>query len=145
MKPTKRELLEKYQTREPTLFVQIDAIKTADGDNLIRPDEDGFWFQARQTFELLDPVDVRVLISPRTNPKDVRVVLKKLADRIGHDGLDLLDAAREEVESARGIDGIVESLIRIRGFQREDFERLCRTARERFDDGTQKSDDDFPF
>ncbi len=43
-KPTKRELLEKYQTREPTLFVQIDAIKTtADGDNLVQPDGDGFW------------------------------------------------------------------------------------------------------
>jgi hypothetical protein len=145
-RPTKRELLDKYQTREPTLFVQIDAMKTmADGDNLIQPDEDGFWFQARQTFELLDPIDVRVLISPKTDRRDVRIMLNKLADRIDHDGFDLLDGTKEEIESARGIDGIVESLIRIRGFQPKDFERLFQAAKERFDDTTQKPDDGFPF
>ncbi len=145
-KPTKRELLEKYQTREPTLFVQIDAIKTtADGDNLVQPDGDGFWFQARPTFELLDNVDVRVLISPKTDRKDVRTVLSKLVDRIDHNGLDLLDGAKEVHETAQGIEGIVESLVRIRGFQRKDFERLLQAARERFDDRDQKPDDDFPF
>ncbi len=145
-KPTKRELLDKYQTREPTLFIQIDAIKTtADGNNLVQPDGDGFWLQARHTFELLDNVDVRVLISPKTDRKDVRSVLSKLVDRIDHSGFDLLDGAREVQETAQGINGIVESLIRIRGFQREDFERLLRAAKERFEEKTKKPDDDFPF
>jgi hypothetical protein len=145
-KPTKRELLEKYQTREPTLFVQIDAFKTAaDGDNLMQPDGDGFWLQARHTFELMDSVDVRVLISPKADRKDVRVVLKKLMDRIDQDGLQLLDGAKEDLEKTQGIDGIVESLIRIRGFQWNDFERLFRAAREKFDDKTPKSDDECPF
>jgi hypothetical protein len=93
----------------------------------------------------LDPVDVRILINPRTDRKDVRIMLNKLADRIDHDGLDLLDGAKEEIESAQGVDGIVESLIRIRGFQRKDFERLFRAARERFDPKTERPDDDFPF
>jgi hypothetical protein len=121
-KPSKRELLEKYQTREPKLFVQIDAFKTAgDEDNLMPPDGDGFWFQARHTYELMDRVDVRVLISPEADRKEVRGVLKKLMDQIDQDGLQLLDGAKEESEKTRGIDGIVESLIRLRGFIIEFF------------------------
>ena len=145
-KPTKRELLEKYETREPKLFVQIDAFKTAgDEDNLMPPDGDGFWFQARHTYELMDRVDVRVLISPEADRKDVRGVLKKMMDQIDQDGLQLLDGAKEELEKTRDIDGIVDSLIRIRGFQRKDFEHLIRAAKEKLDDKTTKSDDDCPF
>ena len=145
-KPTKKELLEKYETREPNLFVQFDAFKTAgDEDNLMPPDGDGFWFQARRTYELMDRVDVRVLISPEADRKDVRVALKKLMDQIDQDGLQLLDGAKEESEKSRGIDGIAESLIRIRGFQWKDFEYLIRAAKEKLEDKTTKPDDECPF
>ena len=145
-KPTKRELLEKYQAREPKLFIQIDAFKTAgDEDNLMPPDGDGFWFQARRTYELMDRVDVRVLISPEAYRKDIRVVLKKLMDQIDQNGLPLLDGAKEESEKSRGIDGIADSLIRVRGFQWKDFEYLIRAAKEKLDDKTTKPDDECPF
>jgi hypothetical protein len=145
-KPTKKELLEKYETREPNLFVQFDAFKTAgDQDNLMPPDGDGFWFQARRTYELMDRVDVRILISPGADRRDVRVALKKLMDQIDQDGIHLLDGAKEESEETRGIDGIVESLIRIRGFQWKDFEHLIRAAKEKLDDKATKPEDECPF
>jgi hypothetical protein len=145
-KPTKEELLERYQTREPKLFVQIDAFNTTgDEDNLMQPDGDGYWFQARRTYELMDGVDVRILINPGADRKEVMPMLKKMMDKIGRDWSQLLEGAREELETTHGIDGIAESLIRIRGFQLNDFERLIRVAKEKLNDKTAKSDDDFPF
>jgi hypothetical protein len=145
-KPTKEELLERYQARKPKLFVQIDAFKTAgDEDNLMQPDGDGYWFQARHTYELMDGVDVRILINPSADRKEVVSMLEKMMDKIGKDWSQLLEGARDELETTHSIDGIAESLIRIRGFQLNDFERLNRVAKEKLDDKTAKSDDDFPF
>ncbi|MCX6226954.1 MAG: hypothetical protein NTV01_19765, partial [Bacteroidia bacterium] len=63
---------------------------------------------------------------------------QKLMDQIDQDGLQLLDGAKEESEKSRGIDGIAESLIRIRGFQWKDFEHLIRAAKEKLEDKTTK-------
>ena len=145
-KPTQKELLEKYQTREPKLFVQIDALKTGGNeDNLMEPDGDGFWFQARHTYELMDEVDVRILLNPKADPKEVVSMLKKMMDKIGKDWPQLLKGAMDEVETSHSIDGIAESLIRIRGFQLNDFERLMRVAKEKLNNKSAKSDDDSPF
>ncbi|OGP87443.1 MAG: hypothetical protein A2156_13500 [Deltaproteobacteria bacterium RBG_16_48_10] len=145
-KPTKKELLEKYRTREPKLFVQVDAFKmTGDEDNLMQPDGDGFWFQARHTYELMEGVDVRILINPKADRKDIIRMLEKMRDRIDQDWPQLLEEARDELERTHGIDGIAESLIRIRGFQLNDFERLIRTAKEKLDEKSVKSDDECPF
>ena len=145
-KPTKKELLEKYQKREPRLFVQIDALKTTGNeDNLMQPDEDGFWFQARRTYELMDGVDVRILIHPKADWKDVIRMLKKMIHKVEHDWPHLLEEAKDELDSTRGIDGIAESLIKIRGFQMNDFEKLIRAAQEKLSEKTVKSDDECPF
>ena len=143
---TKKELLERYQAREPRLFVQIDAVKTVGNeDNLMPPDEDGFWFQARHTYELMDGADISVLVNPRTDRKDVVGMLKKLIIKMDQDWSYLLDEAKDELATAHGVEGIVESLIRIRGFQLNDFERLAQAARKKFEGKTVQSDDESPF
>ncbi len=143
---TKKELLERYQAREPRLYIQIDAVKTiGNEDNLMPPDEDGFWFQARHTYELMDGADISVLVDPRTDRKDVVGMLKKLIIKMDQDWSYLLDEAQDELATAHGVEGIVESLIRIRGFQLNDFERLAQAAREKFERKTVQSDDEFPF
>jgi hypothetical protein len=143
---TKKELLERYQAREPRLFVQIDAVKTVGNeDNLMPPDEDGFWFQARHTYEWMEGADISVLVNPETDRKDVVGMLKKLIIKIDQDWSYLLDEAKDELATAHGTEGIVESLIRIRGFQLNDFERLAQVAREKFEGKTVQSDDEFPF
>ncbi|RPJ06128.1 MAG: hypothetical protein EHM36_07370 [Deltaproteobacteria bacterium] len=136
-RPTKKEIMEKYQAREPRLFVEIDALKVAGNEaNLMRPDEDGFWFQARPSYELMDGADLRILINPQTDRKDAVSMLNKVVRRLDQDWSRLLENTREELAAAHGIEGIAESLIRIRGFQLSDFERLFRVAREKLGDGT---------
>ncbi|HSB07384.1 MAG TPA: hypothetical protein VLK23_19570 [Thermodesulfobacteriota bacterium] len=144
--PTKKELLERYQTREPKLFVEIDAFKTTGNeDNLMQPDEDGLWFQARRAYELMDGVDVRIMIDPKANWKDVMLMLKKMIHKVEHDWPHLLEEVKEELDTTRGIDGIAESLIKIRGFQMNDFEALIRAAQGKLNGKTSKSDDECPF
>jgi hypothetical protein len=143
---TKKELLERYQAREPRLYIQIDAVKTiGNEDNLMPPDEDGFWFQARHTYELMDGADISVLVNPRTDRKDVVGMLKKVIIKMDQDWSYLLDEAKNELATAHGVEGIVESLIRIRGFQLSDFEKLIQAAREKLQGKTVQSDDDSPF
>ena len=143
---TKKELLERYQAREPRLYIQIDAVKTiGNEDNLMPPDEDGFWFQARHTYELMDGADISVLVNPRTDRKDVVGMLKKLIIKMDQDWSYLFDEAKDELATAHGVEGIVESLIRIRGFQLSDFEKLIQAAREKLEGKTVQSDDDSPF
>jgi len=143
---TKKELLERYQAREPRLYIQIDAVKTiGNEDNLMPPDEDGFWFQARHTYELMDGADISVLVNPGTDRKDVVGMLKKLIIKMDQDWSYLLDEAKDELATAQGVEGIVESLIRIRGFQLSDFEKLIQAAREKLEGKTVRSDDDSPF
>lgn len=143
---TKKELLERYQGREPRLYIQIDAVKAnGNEDNLMPPDEDGFWFQARHTYELMDGADISVLVNPRTDRKDVVGMLKKVVTKMDRDWSHLLDEAKDELATAHGIEGIVESLIRIRGFQMSDFEQLVKAAKERFDKTIEGSDEEWPF
>ena len=145
-RPTKKELIEKYQTREPKLFVQIDAFKTlGNEDNLMHPDEDGFWFQARPAYELMDGADITVLINPKTDRKDAVLMLGKMAGKMDREWSRLLEEARSELTTTHGIEGIVESLIRIRGFQLNDFETLVRVAKEKFVEKAGRRDEEWPF
>ena len=144
--PPKKELIEKYQTREPKLFVQVDAFKTAGNeDNLMHPDEDGFWFQARPSYELMDGADITVLINPKTDRKDAVLMLEKMAGKMDREWSRLLEEARSELTTTHGIEGIVESLIRIRGFQLNDFETLVRVAKEKFVKKAGRRDEEWPF
>lgn len=130
---TQKELLEKYQTREPNLFVQIDALKTeGERDNLMQPDEDGVWVQARHTCELMEGAAVSVFIHPRTDRKDAVLMLKKILIKMDQDGFSLLKETKSELQTAQGIEGIANSLIRIQGFEMDDFEQLARVAKEKF-------------
>ena len=143
---TKRELLEKYQMREPKLFVQIDAVRTAGNENnLMQPDEDGFWLQARHTYELMDGADIRVLINPEMDRGEVVAMMKKMVTKMERDWSHLLEEAKEELAEAHGFEGIAESLIRIRGFQLNDFEQLIKTAREKLDKKPEITDEEWPF
>ncbi len=145
-KPTKEGLLEKYRARDPKLFVQIDGFQIQDHeDNLMKPDDEGFWFQARTTYELMDRADVRILIDPQIHRKDASRMLKKMIDKIEHDWLQLLKETGDEWETSRGMEGIAESLIRLRGFELEDFEKLVQAAKERLEKRAVKSDDECPF
>jgi hypothetical protein len=144
--PTKKELIEKYQTREPKLFVQVDAFKTLGNEgNLMPPDEDGFWFQARPSYELMDGADITVLINPKTDRKDAVLMLEKMAGKMDREWSRLLEEARSELTTTHGIEGIVESLIRIRGFQLNDFETLVRVAKEKFVEKAGRRDEEWPF
>ena len=144
--PPKKELIEKYQAREPKLFVQVDAFKTAGNeDNLMHPDEDGFWFQARPSYELMDGADITVLINPKTDRKDAVLMLEKMAGKMDREWSRLLEEARSELTTTHGIEGIVESLIRIRGFQLNDFETLIRVAKEKFVEKAGRRDEEWPF
>ena len=144
--PPKKELIEKYQSKEPKLFVQVDAFKTAGNeDNLMHPDEDGFWFQARPSYELMDGADITVLINPKTDRKDAVLMLEKMAGKMDREWSRLLEEARSELTTTHGIEGIVESLIRIRGFQLNDFETLVRVAKEKFVKKAGGRDEEWPF
>ena len=143
---TKTELIEKYQAREPRLFVRVDALKTTDdGDNLMPPDGDGFWFQARSSHELIDGADITLLIDPRTDRKDAVSMLKKVAVKMEGDWSRLLEETKDELSSANGVEGIVESLIRIRGFGLADFERLAQAAKDKIGEKERKPDEEWPF
>ncbi len=145
-KPTQEKLLEKYRSREPKLFVQIDGVQVRDNeDNLMQPDDDGFWFQARSTYELMDRTDVRILIHPKIDRRDALRMLKKMIDKVEHDWPQLLKEMGDEWETTRGIEGIAESLIRLRGFELDDFEKLRQAAKERLDKRAVISDDECPF
>jgi hypothetical protein len=142
----KAELIEKYQAREPRLFVRVDALKTTgDGDNLMPPDGDGFWFQARPSRELIDGADITLLIDPRTDRKDAISMLKKIAIKIEEDWSRLLEETMDEVSTAGGIEGIAESLIRIRGFGLADFERLAQAAKDKLGEKKREPDEEWPF
>ncbi len=146
MRSTKTELIEKYQAREPRLFVRVDALKTTgDGDNLRPPDEEGFWFQARPSRELIDGADIVLLVDPRTDRKDAVSMLKKIAAKMEGDWSRFLEETRDELSTAHGIEGIVESLIRIRGFGPADFERLAQAAKDKLGEKRKRPEEEWPF
>ena len=111
----------------------------------MRPDEDGFWLQARPSYELMDGADVTVLVNPQTDLRDAVLMLKKMAKKMDEDGARLLEEARNESTTAHGIEGIAESLIRIRGFQLDDFEELIRVAKEKIGEKTGTPEEEWPF
>jgi hypothetical protein len=72
-------------------------------------------------------------------------MLKKLIIKMDQDWSHLLDEAKDELVTAQGVEGIAESLIRIRGFQMNDFEQLIKAAKERFDKKRDAPDEEWPF
>jgi hypothetical protein len=146
-KPSKKELLQRYSTREPKRFLQIEGVKSpADDWNFMQPDEDGFFFQVRPTYELLDgQAGVSIFIDPQMDPRSAERMLKKIVVQLAREWGSLLQGLREDVEMSSGIEGIAESLIRIQGFHLNDFERLVRVAREKLDALPRKLEEDCPF
>jgi hypothetical protein len=93
----------------------------------------------------MDGAEITILINPKTDQKDIPLMLKKIADRIDRDWSPLLEEARGELAHAHGVEGIAESLIRIRGFQMNDFEKLVQVAKEKLNKKKAQPDEDWPF
>ncbi len=72
-------------------------------------------------------------------------ILTKEHHRVTFENVAGIEEAKGELDTTRGIDGIAESLIKIRGFQMNDFEKLIRAAQEKLSEKTVKSDDECPF
>lgn len=88
--PTKDQLLTKYRDREPKLFVQYDGFNPPThvcGDDGI--DSDGHEIWGGLTYELMHGAQVRVLVEPMAANGDVVVLLRKIADWIERDGVDV--------------------------------------------------------
>ena len=94
IKPTKDELLAKYQDREPSYFIQFDVVINAKPDDVTRPDEDRDDICATETYELMRGTNVRVLIKPGTLPGQVRRALKKIRRMIQKSGLPNFDGPK---------------------------------------------------
>jgi len=86
LRQTKKRLLDKYATKQPTEFTQYDAFVNLPGDDVMHPDADGDALCSIDTVELMSGIaDLRVLI-PKGAPIDgekAAILLKKMAEWIG--------------------------------------------------------------
>jgi hypothetical protein len=85
IKETKESLLEKYATKEPTEFLQIDWFTQ----------EDDFQFTAGMITELMSGSDIRLLIKPETKKADVIHALCLMIDWISRDYEGLLNINKD--------------------------------------------------
>lgn len=83
---SREAILKKYSERPAKEFVQIDTWCQGrwQGDSVINCDDDGDSQTSGSTVELMQGSDVRILISPDTDPKDVVRLLRKAADWVDH-------------------------------------------------------------
>ena len=86
-KPAVDELIQKYQTKEPTQFIQYDVFLNAKADDMSQLDEDGDSIFETENYELMRGSDIRIFIKPGTPPGRVRNALKKITKRIKKNGL----------------------------------------------------------
>ena len=86
--------LSHYTRRDPKCFLQLDGFHvTHEGDDVMRPDEDGDCLNATQTIELMCGATVRVLIPGDTDHRGAIRQLKKLAKWLKNNP-DLMDYAK---------------------------------------------------
>lgn len=78
----KRQLLEKYDSRVPTPFLQMDVFNLGigQGDCVMAVDDDGHCVMSGTTFELMNGADVRILVKPDTERADIVAMLEKAVE-----------------------------------------------------------------
>ena len=83
---TKESLLKHYSRREPKSFVQIDGWYGGKwkGDSEIPTDEYGRSMTWTKTEELMQAADMRLLVVPGSDPKEIVALLHKAAHWIAH-------------------------------------------------------------
>ena len=80
---TKGDLLEHYARREPKAFVQIDCWYGGKmDDDIFHADAAGRTVTSGRVEELMLGTDVRILIEPDGDPKEVVALLREAADMI---------------------------------------------------------------
>ena len=86
MTKAKKDKLLHYTERDAKEFFQFDAFTAiGDGDDIIRPDDDGDCLCSGTTTELMFGADVRVLVAPDTSKIEAIRVLKKIKEWIDKD------------------------------------------------------------
>ena len=81
-RPTKRQLLDHYESRQPNQFFQIDAFDDLEETEEVKPDPDGHTIYSCETYELMAGSTVRVLVRPGTPKDTVLKLLEKIRDQI---------------------------------------------------------------
>lgn len=81
----KQSLLTNYSGRNPKQFVQLDG--WWDADDVMGRDENGQGATGSLTWELMHGSDVRVLIPLTTTKDQALVLLRKIVDWVGRDGV----------------------------------------------------------
>lgn len=75
----KAELLERYAEQEAHAFYSFDGVADIEGDDVTHPDEDGDTICWGLAYKLsFRPVDVQVLIGPRTSREAALRLLDKI-------------------------------------------------------------------
>lgn len=78
VRPSKQELLDRYKSRQPNLFKQIDGYDDIEDNDVVQPDEDGHAIFCCDTYELMAGSTVRVLVRPDTPKETVIALLDKI-------------------------------------------------------------------
>jgi len=78
VRPTKQELLDRYKSRQPNLFQQIDGYDDIEDNEAVQSDEDGHVIFCCDTYELMAGSTVRVLVRPDTPKETVIALLDKI-------------------------------------------------------------------
>ena len=84
MTKTKQEILEHYAEREPKSFVQFDGWygDKWKGDPIVATDDDGRSMVRGCTTELMYGADVRLLVAPDSDPKEIVALLRQTVEWI---------------------------------------------------------------
>ena len=100
-----KEILEKYATRPPKQFLQIDCFgpKFA-GDYVVDPYGDGVGIMGQLTWELMHGVPVRILISEDYDDPKVLADLLESAARWVRESSMSLRSARRDLEKQQPIE-----------------------------------------
>lgn len=96
---SKKEKLKHYAGKELNSFIQFDGwyFEDKQGDSNFKPDSDGDCLSGRETFELMNGADVRILI-PENTPRDIAIrLIGKIARWIETSGLLHESRGKQEV------------------------------------------------
>jgi hypothetical protein len=134
MERVKTELLKKYESRKPNLFIQYDGFHLpSGGDDIMVPDDKGYWCSSNLTYELMGGANVRVLICPNTPKENVLELLEEIMGFIK--GSDMYEIeAKEELRKITKLNEIKNEMQKIS--EREDLkdvEYLFTSVKEMLD------------
>jgi hypothetical protein len=94
VRPSKQELLDRYKSRQPNHFQQIDGYDDIEENEVVQPDEDGHAIFSCETYELMAGSTVRVLVRPDTPKETVIALLDKIRRQYEHENEGLADSVK---------------------------------------------------